>query len=97
VLYQKYTTFQLIRELKFRAGIILFGIAGGSGGQNRAECRRLWMRHEELQSTRGRRRAAKKKEKATLRQIECRDCGKKLAPGLRFATLRFRFEHAESI
>lgn len=83
VLNKSYTTFQLIRELMFRAGIILFGIAGLiKAVRIRAELPEIVDAvMKELPKYQAQ-EAAKKKEKANPSgKIECPDCGKKLAPG----------------
>ncbi|MEN6596015.1 MAG: zinc ribbon domain-containing protein [Clostridiaceae bacterium] len=84
VLRKSYTAFQLVRELMFRGGIILFGV----GGLQKA----LKLRSEPLPAYTPKPDVKKPEPKKTvLRQpvyapdksgkIECPDCGKKMAAG----------------
>jgi predicted amidophosphoribosyltransferase len=82
VLRKSYTSFQLVRELMFRGGIILFGVAGLQ--------KALRLRVEPLNVYAAKPAAEKPKpvkpEKPEPKpdpsgRIECPDCGKKLKPG----------------
>ena len=84
VLRKSYTTFQLVRELMFRTGIILFGVAG------LLKAIRLRAELPELVATMPKpapKAATPKKEKQPAAKadrngkIKCPDCGKKLEPG----------------
>ncbi|MEA4870641.1 MAG: zinc ribbon domain-containing protein [Christensenella sp.] len=85
VLRKSYTTLQLVRELMFRAGIILFGIAGLLKAiRLRAELPELVATMPKpapkpISSIGSSKKAAPKKASFGDR-IKCPDCGKKLSP-----------------
>ena len=86
VLRKSYTAFQLLRELMFRAGIILFGIAGLLKAiRLRAELPELVANMPKVEPKATINPVFKeeqKKKKADAKgRIKCPDCGKKLADG----------------
>lgn len=86
VLRKSYTAFQLLRELMFRAGIILFGIAGLLKAiRLRAELPELVASMPKLEpkaTVNPVFKEEQKKKKADAKgRIKCPDCGKKLPDG----------------
>ena len=86
VLRKSYTAFQLLRELMFRAGIILFGIAGLLKALKlRAELPELvasMPKPEPKAEANPIFKVEQKKKKADAKgRIKCPDCGKKLPDG----------------
>lgn len=84
VLNKSYTTFQLIRELMFRAGTILFGIAGLIKAiKVRAELPEIVDAVMKELPKYQKQEESRQKEKGKTNpsgKIECPDCGKKLPP-----------------
>ncbi len=90
VLRKSYTPFQLLRELMFRAGIILFGVAGLLKAiKLRAELPALvaaMPKSEPPPPKEFRFKPKPKKKPDPQGRIECPDCGKKLPAGTRICT-----------
>lgn len=89
VLRKSYTPFQLLRELMFRAGIILFGVAGLLKAiRLRAELPALVAAMPKTppppKEVREKPRPQKKPDPRG--RVECPDCGKKLPAGTRICT-----------
>ena len=82
VLRKSYTAFQLLRELLFRGGIILFGIAGLLKAiRLRAELPELVASMPKTAPKPAPKPEPKKKKVDTKGRISCPDCGKKLPQG----------------
>ncbi len=86
VLRKSYTSMQLLRELMFRAGIILFGAAGLlKAVRLRAELPELVAAMPKLsqQQPKEKPKPKSKKKPDPRGRVECPDCGKKLNPDVR--------------
>ncbi len=82
VLRKSYTSFQLLRELMFRTGIILFGIAGLLKAiKLRAELPELVASMPKVAPPPVKEKLKPKKKPDPKGRIECPDCGKKLPAG----------------
>lgn len=87
VLRRSYTAFQLLRELMFRAGIILFGIAGLLKAiRLRAELPALVASMPKTAPKPAAPKPEPKKKVDSKGRVSCPDCGKKLPDGTRICT-----------
>lgn len=84
VLRKSYTPLQLMRELMFRAGIILFGVAGLLKAiRLRAELPELVASMPKTPPKPAAEKPKPKKKPDPHGRVECPDCGKKLKPDIR--------------
>jgi len=82
VLRKSYTSFQLVRELMFRGGIILFGTAGLQKAiKLRSEPLPAYAEKPKPEKTKPAKAEKPERKTNPSDRVECPDCGKRLKPG----------------